>query len=554
MASQKTFGDLMPTITYDKKDLVTLIGKNFSDQQLEEVISLIKPNIENLTKEEITLELTPDRPDLYGIEGLARSIRQYVGLQKGSTKIDVEKYGASIKVDNVPERPFVTSAIVRNVKMTNEFIKSLMNIQEVLHDTLGRKRKKVAIGIHDFDKIIFPVTYTSVARNSKIIPLDETKEMTLEEVLEKIPKGMEYGNVISNNKKFPVFMDTKGIFSFPPIINSDRTKVTKQTKNLFIEITAIDKNTANQVLNIIITNFAERKVKIESVKLNYGNKFEVAPDLSGTVVEVAKEHAEKLIGVGIKDKEFIELLERTGYAAALDKNKIKVLVPPYRSDILHPVDVIEDIAIAYGLNNLQPKLPEIATIGKSNPIENFSNKVRQLMIGFGFQEVIRPILSNFEDQFDKMNVPREEIIELENPVSKDYVCMRVWLLPSLLKVLSANKHVEYPQNIFEVGDVVWPDKDEETLSKTIRKVAGTMCGGKASFAEIKSVVDGIMKNLGKSYTLEPCQHTGYISGRAAHVLVDKKIVGSFGEVNPIALEKWQIEMPVASFELNLENL
>lgn len=203
---------------------------------------------------------------------------------------------------------------------------------------------------------------------------------------------------------------------------------------------------------------------------------------------------------------------------------------------------------------MQPKLPEVATIGKSNPIENFSNKVRHLMIGFGFQEIIRPILSNFEDQFDKMNVPREEVIELENPASRDYVCMRVWLLPSLLKVLSANRHVEYPQNVFEVGDVVWPDRDEETLSKTVRKVAGTMCGGKASFAEIKSVVDGIMKNLSKPYTLEPCQHTGYITGRAAHVLVDKKIVGSFGEVNPMSLEKWQIEMPIASFELNLENL
>ncbi len=543
----------MPTITYDKKDLLSLIGRNFSDQQLKEVIELIKPNVENLTKDEITLELTPDRPDLFGIEGLARAIRQYVGLQKVA-KFSVEKYGASIKIESVPDRPFVASAIVRNVRMTNEFIKSLMNIQEVLHETIGRKRKKVAIGIHDLDKIIFPVTYAAVPKNSKIIALEQKEEMTLEEVLQKNQKGIEYGNILAGWKKFPVFIDAKGIFSFPPIINSDRTKITEKTKNLLVEATATDKVAVNQVINILATSFAERKAKIEAVKINYGNKFEVTPDLNGTIVEIEKVQAENLVGVQLKDKEVSELLDRTGYATAVDRNKIKVWVPPYRSDILHPVDVIEDIAIAYGLNNLQATLPEVATIGKSNPIENFSNKVRQLMVGFGFQEIIRPVLTNLEEQFDKMNVPREEVVEIENPVSKEYICLRSWLLPSLMKVLSANKHVEYPQDIFEVGDVVWSDKDEETLSKTVRKASGAMCGGRASFAEIKSVVDSLLRNLNKTYILEQCTHGGYTPGRGAHVLIDKKIAGSFGETNPTVLENWKIEMPTASFELNLEVL
>ncbi len=543
----------MPTLTYDKKDLLKIVGKKISDEQLEEVINLIKPSVEKVSGDEITVEHTPDRPDLFGIEGLARAIQDYLNIDPGLQKYVTYKPQLSVKVEPVPVRPFIAAAAVRNVKMTDELIKSLMNIQEVLHETIGRKRLKVAVGIHDLDKIKGPISYVGASRESKIIPLDFKEEMTLKEVLNRVPKGKDYGHIISSGKLWPVYEDAMGIFSFPPIINSDRTRLTPNTKNLFIELSGVDKKSVLQTLNIIVTNLAERKFKVEQVRLQYEKRTEVTPDLNETVVEIDKDGTNKLLGITLDGKEIVELLRRMGYdGIETKKGKIEVIVPAYRSDILHPVDVMEDVAIAYGFNNFNPKLPDVATVGKPLPLEKLCGKVRQIAVGLGMTEVSRFVLSNPKDQFDKMNVPREEVVEIENPLSEEHTCLRAWLLPSLMKVLSVNKQVEYPQNIFEIGDVVWADENEEVKSKTVRKVCGVVCHSKVGFAEIKGIADVLLKSFGVNYSLEECPHRGYMEGRGAHILVNKKVVGSFGEVNPQTLQNWGMEMPVASFEINLE--
>lgn len=544
----------MPTITYDKKDLLNLIGKQLSDQQLEEVISLIKPNVENLTENEITLELTPDRPDLFGIEGLARAIKQYLGLQTGLKKYKVDSTGIQIKASHVAVRPYLAAAVIRNVSMTDAFIRSLMNIQEVLAETIGRKRRKVAIGIHDFDKIIPHISYVEVNSDEKIVPLDTNKEMTLAEVLEKIPKGEEYGHILAGAKKLPVYVDAKGIFSFPPIINSERTRVTEKTKNLFVELTGLDEEAVLQTLNIIVTNFAERGCSIEAVKIFYGENFEVTPNLNPSFMDVEINEINRWVGINLKKSEIIELFGRMGYDVTEEKGKLRVYIPSYRTDILHQIDLIEDVAIAYGFNNFVPQLPNIATVGKSHEIEKLSDKVRELLIGFGFQEIIRPALTNHEDLFDKMNSARENVIEVENPVSEEYVCLRNWLLPSLMKVLSANKHVEYPQNIFEVGDVVVLDEREETMSKTIRKLACVIAHSKASYAEIKAAVETLLKQLNVMYSFKESSKNFFIEGRQANILVENKVIGELGEIHPQVLENWNLEMPCAAFEINLESI
>ncbi|MEM5797173.1 MAG: phenylalanine--tRNA ligase subunit beta [Candidatus Aenigmatarchaeota archaeon] len=542
----------MPTITYDKKDLLNLIGKRLSDEQLEEIIHLMKTNVESKTETEITVELTPDRPDLFGIEGLSRAIKQYLGLQKGLKKFTVNSPQLHIKASYLPYRPYLAAAVIRNVSITDSFIRSLMNIQDVLTDTIGRKREKVAIGIHDFDKIIPNIVYTEVSSDEKIVPLDTNEEITLAEVLEKIPKGREYGHILSGLKKLPVWIDAKGIFSFPPIINSERTRVTEKTKNLFVELTGTDKEAVLQTLNIIVTNFAERGCIIEATKIFYGEKSEVVPNLNPTFIDLGIDETNKLIGLDLKKSDIIDALNRMGYDVIENKGMLKVFIPAYRTDILHKVDLIEDVAIGYGFNNFIPHLPSVATIGKVHPIEKLSNKVRQLLVGFGFQEIIRPILSNHKNLFDKMNIKSEAVIELENPVSSEYICLRNWLLPSLMEVLSANKHVEYPQNIFEVGDVVVPDNDEETMSKTIRKVACVISHSKSSYAEVKGVVESLLKQMGVIYSFKENSSETFIEGRQASIVVNNKSIGILGEISPVVLEQWNLEMPCAAFEISLD--
>ncbi len=544
----------MPTITYDKNDLLNLIGNKISDEQLEETIHLMKTNVEEKNENGITIELTPDRPDLFGIEGLARAIRQYLGIETGLKKYTIKPASVNIRVSDIPYRNHIAAAVIRNVNVNDAFIKSLMNIQDVLTDTIGRKRKKVAIGIHDLDKIIPHFNYIEVEKSEKIIPLDQESEMTLSEILEKTPKGKEYGHILLGQQKYPAFTDARGIFSFPPIINSEKTRVTEKTRNLLMELTGTDRDAVSQTLNIIVTNFADRGATIEAVKIFRGEKFESTPNLSSSTMDIEFSEIEKLSGVNLQKDDVFELLKRMGYDLVDNKEKITVYIPAYRNDILHTVDVIEDIIIAYGFNNFNPELPPLATIGSSHPVEKTSSKFRELLVGFGYQEIIRPLMTNPRDIFDRMNVKHERIIELENPVSEDYTCLRNWLLPDLMKMLSTNKHVEYPQEIFQVGDVVVHDENEETMSRTVRKVATVIAHSKTNYSEIKAIVESLLKQMGIKYTFKESNLSHMIEGRQAIIIVNNKEIGHIGEINPIVLENYGIEMPCTAFELSLENI
>ncbi|MBI2545182.1 MAG: phenylalanine--tRNA ligase subunit beta [Candidatus Aenigmarchaeota archaeon] len=544
----------MPTITYDKNDLLNLIGNKMSDEQLEETIHLMKTNIESENESEITIELTPDRPDLFGIEGLARAVKQYLGIETGLKKYSIKPASVNIRASDISYRNHIGAAVIRNVNVNDAFIKSLMNIQDVLTDTIGRKRKKVAIGIHDLDKIVPHFSYIEVDKNEKIIPLDQESEMSLSEIIERLPKGKEYGHILSGQEKYPVFTDARGIFSFPPIINSEKTRVTENTKNLLVELTGTDKDAVSQTLNIIVTNFADRGATIEAVKIFRGEKFESTPNLSPSTIDVEFSEIEKWSGVSFHKEDVFELLKRMGYDSVENKGKITIYIPPYRNDILHPIDVIEDIIISYGFNNFTPELPSLATIGSSHPVEKTSSKFRELLVGFGYQEIIRPLMTNPRELFDRMNVKRERIIELENPVSEDYTCLRNWLLPDLMKMMSTNKHVEYPQDIFQVGDVVVHDENEETMSRTVRKAAALIAHSKTNYSEVKATVESLLKQIGMKYTFKDSNLSHMIEGRQAIVLVNNKEIGYIGEINPVVLENYGIEMPCTAFELSLDSI
>jgi phenylalanyl-tRNA synthetase beta chain len=173
----------MPTITFDKKRLLKLIGKNLKDRELEELINSLKSNVEEISENEIKVELTADRSDMFVLEGFARALRDFIGLDSPEIKIYDSK--VVVKQEEVPVRPYIACFIVRNVNLDDETIKSLMNTQEILHETIGRKRKKVAIGLHDLDKIEGEIWYKGVSRNEKFVPLGENEEMSLIDVLRK---------------------------------------------------------------------------------------------------------------------------------------------------------------------------------------------------------------------------------------------------------------------------------------------------------------------------------------------------------------------------------
>jgi phenylalanyl-tRNA synthetase beta chain len=537
----------MPTITFNKKELIQLIGKKLEDSELEEIINSLKSNVEEITEDEIKVELTADRSDMFVVEGFARALRSFVGLN--SKEIKVFDSRIVVKKEEVPVRPYIACAIVRDVRLDEQTIKYLMNTQEILHETIGRKRKKVAIGLHDFDKIEGGIWYKGVSRNEKFVPLGGTEEMSLIDVLAKTEKGKKYADLIINANKWPAFVDDKGIFSFPPILNSDRTKITENTKNIFIDVTGIDENAVKQVMNIFVLIFGERGCKIEGIRIR-GKREYFSPEWIERPIEIEREKIEKILGESFSSEEIKNLLKKMGYKAIVDKKCIIAIVPPYRFDVFSEVDVIEDIAIAYGYNNFIPELPNVFTKGELSKTEETSDEIRELLVGFGFQEILRPILTNDEIQFKKMMI-EGNAIKIKNPVSELYTQARVWLLPSMMDFLSKNTKEPYPQRIFEIGDVILPDENSENGAKEERRVAAAIAANGSFFAEMKRIALEIAKRLKINVEFKDDKHPSFIEGRFAKIYSAGKEIGFFGEINPHVLENFKVYIPVAALELKI---
>jgi len=539
----------MPVVTISAKELKELIGKDLPMEEIEEILPLNKMEIDSWNGDEISIEVTPDRPDFYSVEGIARQLRAWLYIKPGLPSHILSKPQIALHAQKVSSRPYIVAGVVRELEMNESAIKSLLQLQELLDLSLGRDRKKVSIGIHDLDKIKPPLTYTETdPENTRFIPLTCSKEMSMKEIIEEHPKGIEYKHLLKDAKKFPVVFDCDGVISFPPIINSERTKVTENTKNVFIEITGTDEPAINHALNIIMTALEERGGKLEAVRINDSQ----TPNLKAKTIKFEPEEAKRLLGINLKNSELKSLLERMCYD--VDLKQKTVFVPPYRFDILHPVDVIEDIAIAYGYNDFLPEVPKLPTIGKEHPKEEFSNTLRELMIGLGFQEVINYILTSPEKMIKKPGINTEKPIEIKNPVTSEHSICRTWLLPGLFQNLANNKHRRYPQKLFEIGDTVLPDESSDTYTCNQRKLSGVISHPSTSLSEIISVINALLENLDLKPNFKALEHPTFISGRCGRIMIGEEEIGFFGEVHPEVLTAFELKMPVSGFEINVEKL
>ncbi|MCD6402752.1 MAG: phenylalanine--tRNA ligase subunit beta [Candidatus Aenigmarchaeota archaeon] len=549
----------MPVIKVNKQDFCKLVGKDLDWDVIEKKLPMLGVGWEGRSEEEFEVEVFPNRPDMLSVEGLARAFSSFIGVRKGLKHYDAKPsqlYIVSVDEKVSKVRPFIACTIAMNVEFTDDFIRSIMQVQEKLHVTHGRKRRKVAIGLHDFDKIKFPVYYTTKPKEFKFIPLGESKEMSLEEILQKHPKGVEYGWIVKDFEEYPILIDAKGmVLSMPPIINSIHTMLTESTRNVFFDMTGTDWKAVNEVLNILVTTFIDRGAEVFRVRIKYPDRFVETPDLSPKEMRVEYEYINRLLGLSLSKNEIHQLLGRMGYDAYDDGSYARVLVPCYRTDIMHPIDVVEDVAIAYGYDRFEPELPNLATIGQEDEFERFSTKLRNFMVGYGLQEVKTFILTSKKKLFEKMRMEEQDVVEAENPKTEEFNVVRNLLLPSLMEVLSRNVRRAYPQNIYEIGDVVLLDENSDTGTRIVRKACVALCHSKASFSEIKSLTESLLRNVGvKEFEFVETSKNFLIEGRGACVKVKDVELGFLGEVHPAVLEEWKIEMPVSVLEMDVNKL
>jgi len=552
----------MPTVEFNISELERLLGRRLPRdvEALNEIFAYVKGEVAYMEGEEVNVEVKDsNHPDLWGVEGISRALKGYLGIEEGlkhyritgrsRTSIEVHETLAEI-------RPYIACGVVRNVELTGEAIKGLMHLQDKLDLTYGRGRRRTSIGLYNYDLITPPVHYmVSKPEEHAFVPLGFQERLSLREILQKHPKGVEYGHIVEGFRLWPLLKDDEGkILSFPPIINSnDLGKVTEETKNILVEVTGTREETVNDALTIMCTALADRGGEIESVEVHYSYPEErvvETPILNTVKLELRVEYVESILGIKLSSSQISSLLRRSRFdARILDDERLEVEVPCYRKDILHPIDVVEDISIAYDLNKIPPRWPISQTFGSLSPRTLLLEKVRELALGYGLQEVLSFTLTNKDDLFGKMNLPDMDVVEVENPKTPKYTCLRTWIIPSLMDFLQHNIHFEYPQRVFEVGDCVVPTRKGHVEEKI--KLAIALAHKNAGFTEAKSILDSLAVNLGIEVEVKETIHGSFIEGRVGKIFSNQDEIGVIGEIHPAVLTNWNLTVPVSALEIDV---
>jgi len=543
----------MSAITVNKNELLKLVGKKLPDKELEHKLSMMGAPVDALLEREVQVDIAPNRPDWLSAQGLGRSLSSFLGVRTGLREYKVAKERYAVIVDSSVKsvRPFTVCAVIKGLKLDDEKIREIIQAQEKLHVTYFRNRKKGAIGVYPLDKITFPVRYCAKKPEDIVfVPLDGTRQMNARQLLAQHPTGRAYAHLLEGQSKFPVFIDAKGeVLSVPPIVNSQRTgKVEPVTKDVFIECSGFDLHTLRIVLNILVTMFADMGGKIVAVDVQYAKKL-TTPDLSPRKIKLDLDFVSTLLGLELKEAEAKKLLERMGFGY---QNK-NVLIPAYRADIMHQVDLAEDIAIAYGYDLLVPEIPQVATVAAEDAFSAFQNTLANFLTGLGLLEAHTYHLTNVPAQTRQMN-HKVDVIELTNALTVDYNALRAWLLPSMLEVLKTNKMKEYPQKLFSMGTVF--QHNSKTPTQVAEPVMLSMVAAhpKADYTDIRQLMESLFRALGVQVEFADAEHGSFIPGRCASIKVDGHAIATLGELHPQVLSNHNLEMPVAAAELNLTEL
>ncbi len=528
----------------------TEIEKHFKlDAGALDKINLFGTPVEKCTPESLDLEILANRPDLLSMQGFIRAFKAFIGKEPGLKQYKLNKtdeYVVTVDPSVQAVRPYTVCAVVKGLKLTDEKIKEIIEAQEKLHTTIGRNRKKMALGVYPLDKIRFPIMYEARKPSEiKFRPLDSDHELSAQQILERHPVGIAYAKLLTHAQKYPLFSDAaKKILSMPPIINSHETgRVTTATTDVFVECSGSDSATLQKTLAIIVTMLADMGGKIYTVQVHY-RKGEtlVTPDLSPQKMKLDIQAINQKLGLDIKEKELTHLASLMG----LEYLAKTVKIPAWRTDVLSEVDIIEDIAIAYGYDRLLPLKHNAATIGAESPYTRVSEKIAETLTGLGFLEVSSYHLIK-EEEAKKLKI--EKKLEVENSKT-EYKVLRPSLIAPILRILSENKDAEYPQSIFELG-TVFEKGNTQTGIKEKKELV--VAASPANATHIKQVWEYLSKTFQVNAEVEKRVQEGFIQGRTVTLKHKDKEIGFLGELHPEMLQAWNIKMPVAILLVSLDD-
>ncbi|RBR12576.1 uncharacterized protein FIESC28_08533 [Fusarium coffeatum] len=606
----------MPTISVDKYKLYEALGQKFTTEEFEDLCFEFGIELDEDTENDdrpivngeqeppqLKIEIPANRYDMLCFEGIVSNLNVFRGktappkyrlVEPSSGKLE----SITVKPEAEQVRPYVSGAILRNIKFDKSRYESFISLQDKLHQNLARNRTLVSIGTHDYDTIKGPFTYEALPpKDIKFTPLNQTKEMDSAELMNFYENDKHLGrflHIIRDSPVYPAIYDSNRVVcSLPPIINGDHSKITLDTTNVFIEITATDLTKLDIVTDIMVTMFSmycSEPFTVEPVQINsdHNNQTRITPNLKPRVAEVEIDYLNSCTGLNQSPENLCKLLSKMSYISApssTDSNILEVAIPPTRADVLHQCDVMEDLAVCYGYNNLPRTAPSrSATVGAPLPVNKLSDIIRIEAAVAGWSEVMPLILCSHDENFAWLNRKDDgnTVVRLANPKTAEYQVVRSSLLPGLLKTIRENKGHSVPMKIFEVSDVVFKDETQERKARNERHFAAAWYGRTSGFEVVHGLLDRVLLMLrtsflthdeglsGKSidfeikenpskpdgYWIEELDDATFFAGHAASVYLrlggKERRVGEFGILHPTVLEKFDLKYPVSTLEINLE--
>ena len=578
-------GDIMPTLKFNHNILEYLHeinGVKYDSKDWEKRMPSIGCVVEENDEEGIEIEIFPDRTDLLSHETISRAARAFLNSLNDSPNLEIKQGEITLEVDKSLQnlRPVILGAVVRgvdngtNYREKDDFIQSLMDHQEKLHLTLGRKRKFASIGVHDLSQLSPPFKVISVDKKYKFTPLAEEKEMSIEDILKSHPKGKEYAHLMSELKEYPVIIDAEDrVLSFPPIINGDHTTVNEQTRDFFIDVTGWDERSCEACLLLICLSLAERGGVIESIQIkNWDRELLNVPRGDSKSHKVPDRLIRNILGIELSKTEIADSIKKMGgelietrtvtngpdkiekWADCIVGEKEHVIsMPRWRNDIMHPVDIVEDIAIGYGYDNLPEQLSSVHLDAIPLPSSNLKRRISSSLCALGLQETQSLTLSNKRDQFERVRwIEENKSTIISNPITKEHTMLRQYILPSLLNLLAANRHHELPQSVHELGDVVRDSENKTRLSWACAEVGG-------GFSAAKGIASSLLRDLGANLSEVKWQGINqqegpWIKGRGARVIIGGIEVGQIGEIDPKVSFEFGLKVPIQAGEFDVDAL
>ena len=539
----------MPVVELSYSRLLRLVGGS-TRKQISEILPFLGLDIESEHGDAVRVEYSPNRPDYSTDFGIALGLQGLLGVKTGAVKLEIKKsrrYQISVIPEMLKIRPFVTGIAARGGRINDQSIKQLMAMQEDLHMGPGRRRKKSSIGIHDLDRIKFPLLYTAMPRTRRFVPLNSKDELSISEILKDTDVGRYYGGLLAGHDSVPIILDAcQNVISFPPIINSALTTVTTKTRNMLVEITGTSKADAEDMLAMVATVLQSAGFSLETLAV-HGPK-NSTPELKPRHMTLDPELANKILGINLGRSAMASALKRSRLDASVRKGMIECTVPAYRFDILGPMDLVEEVALGYGIQNLDPVLSPSQTLGQASHVSSTLDTLDATMTGLGFLEALNSSLTSMDILYTMANRKPQSTFSVIDSKSREHTILRDSILPELLENLSRNIHEPYPQKMFETGTVFLPGSPvHEALN-----LAAVSAHNNASFTEIKSVLQSCLgAGFGIKVQTPPASHPMFRPGRCADIIADGRTVGMVGEIGPEVMQNHRLRTPVAGFELSL---